>query len=127
MTGNLRDGHYSAKWYGSETICLGPGTNRSMPLNISQAQALKLTEDIRIGCWQLEYLPSLNFYVQRNVTHLSADKELVPFLRDTLPVYLFMSANDWNLLEPRLKDLCRVVGRHRDFYHHTEVVVVTNR
>ena len=36
------------KWYGSETICLGPETNLSMPLNISQAQALKLWHDVSL-------------------------------------------------------------------------------
>lgn len=94
---------------------------------VEQAKALRLDEDIRIGCWQVEHLPSLNFYVKRNVEHLRDETALVNFLHSRLPAYLFIPIEDWQAIESKVGIAVRVVGRHRDMYHHQEIVVVTNR
>ena len=80
-----------------------------------------------IGCWQLDHLPSLNFYVKRNIEHLHDDNALKNFLQTRLPVYLFIPLDDWRRLEKTIDTPVRVIGRQHDMYHHTEVVVVTNR
>ncbi len=94
---------------------------------VEQAAALRHDTDIRIGCVYMEHLPSLNFYVQRNIEHLEEDKDAVRFLRYGVPVYLFLPTEDWQQLEGKLGASGRVVGRHYDLYHNAEFVVVTNR
>jgi 4-amino-4-deoxy-L-arabinose transferase-like glycosyltransferase len=92
-----------------------------------QADLLRRDEDIRIGGWHMEHLPSLNFYVQRNVEHLQEESDLSQFLSYDLRVYLIMPTSDWERLEPSLRSKAREVGRQYDFYHHGDAVVVTNR
>jgi 4-amino-4-deoxy-L-arabinose transferase-like glycosyltransferase len=92
-----------------------------------QAAALRHDTDIRIGCYHMEHLPSLNFYVQRNIEHLEGDKDVARFLRYGVPVYLFLPTEDWQQLESKLAGTGRVVGRQYDLYHDAEFVVVTNR
>ena len=47
---------------------------------VEQAGAFQRDAEIRIGCYQLEFLPSLNFYVQRNVQHYQSDQDVLEFL-----------------------------------------------
>jgi hypothetical protein len=92
-----------------------------------QAGALQRDQDIRIDCYQLEFLPSLNFYVQRNVEHQTGDQEALDFLRQALPVYLFLPRSDWNRVAAQATMPHRAVAVHREMYRAGEVVVVTNR
>jgi 4-amino-4-deoxy-L-arabinose transferase-like glycosyltransferase len=92
-----------------------------------QAELLRRDEDIRIGCWQMDHLPSLNFYVQRNVEHLHHESDIARFLDYRLPAYLLLPAQEWERVQKDLGTKGRVVGRQYDLYHHAEVVVVTNR
>ena len=94
---------------------------------VEQAAALQSDTDIRIGSFRMEHLPSLNFYVHRNIEHLIADHDVVRFLGYGVPVYLFLPADEWRQLESKLPPSARVVGRHYDLYHHAEFVVLTNR
>ncbi|MCC6418380.1 MAG: glycosyltransferase family 39 protein [Gemmataceae bacterium] len=94
---------------------------------VEAAGALRRDADIRIGAYQLEYLPSLNFYCQRNVIHLTTEQQVREFLRCPIPVYLFLPAGQWEHLAPTAGGPCRIVGRHRDLYRACEVIVVTNR
>ena len=94
---------------------------------VEQTDTMRPFEDIRIGCWQLEHLPSLNFYVKRNVEHFHDENALANFLKSRLPVYVFMPLEVWQRLESALRGSARVIGQQPDMYHHTEVVVVTNR
>ena len=94
---------------------------------VEQTDTMRQDEDIRIGCWQVEHLPSLNFYVKRNVEHLRDENALVNFLGSRLPVYVFMPLDDWQRLESKIGGSTRIIGRQHDMYHHTAVVVVTNR
>jgi hypothetical protein len=94
---------------------------------VEQAAALERDQEIRVGCFQLEFLPSLNFYVQRNVTHHESEQDALDFLRQPLPVWLFLPRNEWDQLAPRVATPHRVVATHREMYRAGEVVVVTNR
>jgi 4-amino-4-deoxy-L-arabinose transferase-like glycosyltransferase len=94
---------------------------------VEQAGAFDRRQDIRIGCWKLEHLPSLNFYCQRDVVHHQEESQVLAFLRYPIPVYLFLPATRWQDLEPRVQGPHRVLSRHRDLYRGGEVVVVTNR
>jgi 4-amino-4-deoxy-L-arabinose transferase-like glycosyltransferase len=97
----------------------------SRPL-VEWAGAFHRDQDIRIGCWGLEHLPSLNFYCQRDVAHFGQEHEALAFLRYPIPVYLFLAADRWDGIEPKVCGPYRVVSRHRDMYRGSEVVVVTN-
>ncbi len=94
---------------------------------VAQADALRLDEDIRIGCWQVEYLPSLNFYVRRNVEHLHTEVALKSFLESRLHVMVFIPREHWQGLEKTMGGSVRVLGRQYDMYHHAEIIVLTNR
>ena len=94
---------------------------------VEQIDMLGRDHDIRVGGLQVEHLPSLNFYLQRNIEHLQGDEDVARFLAYRLPVYLFLPASDWERLRSQHGGSVRVVGRQYDFYHHTEIVVVTNQ
>ncbi len=94
---------------------------------VEQTGLLRRDEDIRIALWRIEYLPSLNFYAQRNVEFLFQDEEAARFLAYRLPAYLVITAEDWKDVEPLVHVSARVVGRHYDMYGHREVLIVTNR
>ena len=93
---------------------------------VEQAHALDEATDIRIGGWRIDHLPSLNFYVRRDVEHLQDERDIAGFLGYRLPVYLFMPAEDWQRLQSTLPG-AHVVARQYDMYHHADLVVVTNR
>jgi hypothetical protein len=94
---------------------------------VEQTDALRRAEDIRIGCWHVEHLPSLNFYVKRNVEHFCDENALANFLTSRLRVYVFIPLEDWRRIEGKMAASARIIGRQHDMYHHMEVVVVTNR
>jgi 4-amino-4-deoxy-L-arabinose transferase-like glycosyltransferase len=94
---------------------------------VEQTDALRRAEDIRIGCWHVEHLPSLNFYVKRNVEHFCDENALANFLTSRLRVYVFIPLEDWRRIEGRMAASAHIIGRQHDMYHHMEVVVVTNR
>jgi 4-amino-4-deoxy-L-arabinose transferase-like glycosyltransferase len=96
-------------------------------LLVDAAAALQRDQEIRVGAWQLEHLPSLNFYVRRDVVVLHDEAEALAFLNYPVPVYLFLPAEDWERLGAMAPATARVLGRQRDMYHHRDVVVVTNR
>jgi 4-amino-4-deoxy-L-arabinose transferase-like glycosyltransferase len=83
-------------------------------------------QDIRVGGYQMEHLPSLNFYVRREVLHLSTDSESVAFLHYQVPVYLFLPARLWDEMKDKAPAACRLVAHYPDFYRHNDIVVVTN-
>jgi hypothetical protein len=94
---------------------------------VSEAGALQADHDIRIVAWQLEHLPSLNFYVQRNVRNCTKEEELAGYRDYPLPVFVFLPASEWERLRSALGAEFREVGRRPDIYKRRDVVVVTNR
>ena len=94
---------------------------------VEAAGAQNSIEDIRIAGWQLEYLPSLNFYTRREVIHLQNERDLAAMLKYPLRVYVFTSATAWDAVSPTITSPWRIIGRHPDMYGGREVIVVTNR
>jgi 4-amino-4-deoxy-L-arabinose transferase-like glycosyltransferase len=94
---------------------------------VETAGALQRDREIRIGCWQLEHLPSLNFYCQRDVIHHQEEEKAIAFLRYPLiQVFLFVPEPLWRNMEAKVHTPYRVAGRHHDMYQGCDVVVVTN-
>jgi hypothetical protein len=94
---------------------------------VVQAGALERQRDIRIGSYNLEFLPSLNFYVQRNVQYVEDRVKALEFLAQPLPAYLFLPRAEWEQFRAYGPLPYRVVAAHREMYRVGEVVVVTNR
>jgi 4-amino-4-deoxy-L-arabinose transferase-like glycosyltransferase len=94
---------------------------------VEAASALNRREDLRIGAFRLEHLPSLNFYCQRDVDHRPSAESAAEFLRTKLPVFLFVPASAWPEVESKVRVPYRLLGRQPDLYRRGEVVVVTNR
>jgi 4-amino-4-deoxy-L-arabinose transferase-like glycosyltransferase len=88
--------------------------------------ALGRERDIRIGGFQLEHLPSLNFYARREVMHQGNEAEALAFLRYPMPVYLFLPAQIWQGLKEAAPAGCRLIGHHPDLYRRDDIVLVTN-
>lgn len=94
---------------------------------VDQAGALQPSEEVHISCWNLEYLPSINFYVRRDVTHLRNEQQVLDLLSSPLPTYLFVRADDWQALQGRVTTPCRIVGSEREMFRRCVVYVITNR
>ena len=94
---------------------------------VGQAIAGSRNRDIRVGGFQTEHLPSLNFYLHREVRHHMTESEVLNFLEYPVQVYLFLPARHWQTLKDKAGPSCRVVGEHPDLYRFDPIVVVTNR
>lgn len=94
---------------------------------VASGGACQRDREIQIGCFQMEHLASLHFYVRRNITHHLSEAEAQAFLRYPLKVYLFVPATVWDSWQGRVPTACRVLSRHPDLYRSDEAVLVTNR
>jgi 4-amino-4-deoxy-L-arabinose transferase-like glycosyltransferase len=94
---------------------------------VEQAGICRRDEDIRIAALDLEHLPSLNFYCQRDILHIQEDRDAVSFLRLPQPAFLVVSESRWNKLKKVLPASYTVRARHYDMFHACFVVVVDNR
>lgn len=94
---------------------------------VEQAGALRRAEDIHIGGWQFNQLPSLNYYAQREITHHQNEAEALAFLRYPVRVFLFLPAQNWIGLAQQAPPQCRLIARHWDIQRRRELVVVTNQ
>ncbi|MBI3412254.1 MAG: glycosyltransferase family 39 protein, partial [Planctomycetes bacterium] len=99
---------------------------------VEAAEGLRRDRDLRVGTLDVEYLPSLNFYVQRDIMHLATEHDALAFLRypdisrGAVGVFLFVPAATWDKLAANAPNSCRELGRHQDLYRHQEVVLVAN-
>jgi len=94
---------------------------------VELAHARRTTEDVAIACWHVEHIPSLVFYLGRDVTYCKSEDELLGFLDYPKPVYLFLPLRDWETHRSKASTSHRELARHYDMYHHEELVVITNR
>jgi 4-amino-4-deoxy-L-arabinose transferase-like glycosyltransferase len=94
---------------------------------VAEAGACRPTEDIRVSCYELGYLPSLTFYCGRTVKEQEKEEDVLDFLRWPMPVYLFVPEPVWQRLAAKVPGPCRVVSRRRDLYRNCVVVAVTNQ
>ena len=94
---------------------------------VRQAGALQRHQEVRIGGWRVEHLPSINFYCQRDVAHYDTEAQVASFLQSPGRVYLFARARDWEAFADKAGVRYRVLARHRDIYKNCDVVVVTNQ
>ena len=94
---------------------------------VADVGALQRDRDIRVVAWQLDHLPSLNFYVQRNVEVCKTASEVCTYLRYPLPVFVFLPVSEWEQLKDAVDVPWRELARRPDLYKHEDVVVITNR
>jgi 4-amino-4-deoxy-L-arabinose transferase-like glycosyltransferase len=94
---------------------------------VADAGALQRDRDIRVVAWQLDHLPSLNFYVQRNVAICDRPSDVRTYLRYPLPVFVFLPVSEWERIKDSVDVPWRELARRPDLYKHEEVVVVTNQ
>ncbi len=81
--------------------------------------------EILVGGWRVEHLPSLNFYLHRDVTHHASLEDAAQSLRWPMPVYLILPASDWETLASG-GTRGREVARQFDMFQYREFVVVSN-
>jgi 4-amino-4-deoxy-L-arabinose transferase-like glycosyltransferase len=93
---------------------------------VAQTDVAQPRRDIRLACFKLDYLPSLNFYSRRDVDQYKKERDVADFFATPLAAYLFVPEDQWRDLQPKLTGSYRVIGRHPDFYRGRDVLVVTN-
>ncbi|HEV2946270.1 MAG TPA: glycosyltransferase family 39 protein, partial [Gemmataceae bacterium] len=93
---------------------------------VEEAGARQTDRDIRIACYRF-YQPSLVFYCRREVRVLENEEQVLEFLQTPLPIFLFVSAQEWSSLEARIPGHFRRLASHGDLYKGIEVVVITNQ
>jgi len=104
----------------------GPFDARKAAKELVRASGVSAPErDIRLAHadW---FQPSIVFYARREVAEVFGPDAVAEFLAVPTPGYLFVPANTWAQLEPRVKVPVRVAARHYDFYRNKEILVVTN-
>jgi hypothetical protein len=101
--------------------------HKSIRTLVEKTGAHRGDQDIRVVSWQIDHLPSLNFYVQRSVQHCSFGGEVATYLEYPLPVFVFLPAAEWERLQPTVRVTWRELAREFDLYTRREVVVITNR
>lgn len=81
--------------------------------------------EVRIACYSYTQ-PSLVFYCRREVPALADEKQALEFLRTPLPVFLVLPAPRWEQMADRARGAWRLLGRHRDLYRNSDIVVIAN-
>jgi Dolichyl-phosphate-mannose-protein mannosyltransferase len=81
--------------------------------------------DTRVATYAY-FQPSLIFYCRRQVLCLGSEQQVLDFLQEPLPSYLFVRADQWIAIEAKVRGPHRMLGKQRDFYQNCDVVVVTN-
>jgi hypothetical protein len=83
--------------------------------------------DLRIAVYATEHMPSLNFYVRRQVTAIADPATFADFLSVPIPAYVVVSEE--NLADLRRKNVTvgRETARHYDMYRRQAMVVVSNQ
>ncbi|MFO0967579.1 MAG: glycosyltransferase family 39 protein [Gemmataceae bacterium] len=92
---------------------------------VEASGASRLDEEMLIGAYRVEHLPSLHFYLRRNVLYFHGEDDARVFLRYPTRVFLFVPAGVWDSWRGAVS--AREAGRHWDLYHNEEIVVLTNR
>jgi 4-amino-4-deoxy-L-arabinose transferase-like glycosyltransferase len=72
------------------------------------------------------FQPSLIFYCRREVLSLGSEQQVLDFLQQPLPSYLFVRADRWNEIEAKVRGPHHLLGKRRDLYQNCDVVVVAN-
>jgi 4-amino-4-deoxy-L-arabinose transferase-like glycosyltransferase len=81
--------------------------------------------DTRVATYAY-FQPSLIFYCKREVFCLSSEQQVLDFLQEPLPSYLFIRADLWNDMEAKVRGPHHLLSKRRDLYQNCDVVVVTN-
>ncbi|HVS37283.1 MAG TPA: glycosyltransferase family 39 protein [Gemmataceae bacterium] len=81
--------------------------------------------DVRVATFAY-YEPSLIFYCRREVPCLNSEQEALDFLEGPLPSYLFLPADQWQVVAAKAPRPYRLLAQRHDLYDNCEVVVVTN-
>ncbi len=82
-------------------------------------------DEIRIASYAY-FQPSLVFYAQREVKPLTKEVDALAHLASPLPTYLITPTRIWNQIATKANSNCKLLARHHDLYHNTEIVIVTN-
>jgi 4-amino-4-deoxy-L-arabinose transferase-like glycosyltransferase len=105
---------------------IGAVEGSKAPRRLVQALPADQTRrEVRVAAYGY-FQPSLVFYCQREVLLLDAEPQVLDFLRTPLPCYLFVAAEQWEALEPKVIGPHRILGRRYDLYDGHDVIVVAN-
>jgi hypothetical protein len=72
------------------------------------------------------FQPSLVFYAKRPVDRLSAEKDLITYLRHPIPAYVAMPVARWEALKGKVEGAGEAGEVLPDFYRRCEVVLIGN-
>lgn len=73
------------------------------------------------------FQPSVVFYCRRQVEEIKTEAEVLEWLRYPAPAYVFLPADQWKRLQPKVTGPHREIARERCLYRGCDVVLVANR
>ena len=101
-------------------------------LLVEEADMRHTDRNIVVACWNLEHLPSLNFYCRRDIVNCETSAQLLNYLswdcaNWNIDVYLILATEDWEALKSQVTVPYRELAHHYEMYHRVDLVVVSNR
>ena len=83
--------------------------------------------DLQVYSWGADHLPSLNFYLRRDVRTLGSGDEVAYHLRSPIPAFIVMPESNAKQFRELHPSLGKEAGRHFDLYRGQPLVMLTNR
>lgn len=97
------------------------------PAAIAQTAAGRTDVDLRVVGLEVAHLPSLNFYLRRDIAHVQSLDEAIVRLELPYPTYVLLPESLAEILRSRAPDLVAEVARFPDLYRGRPIVMLANK
>jgi 4-amino-4-deoxy-L-arabinose transferase-like glycosyltransferase len=96
------------------------------PASLGETPAARVDLDQRVVAFEMGHLPSLNFYLRRDVAHVPGLDHVAVHLAAPLPTFAIIPERDIEEFQRRRPALAVEVCRHADMYRGTKLVLLAN-
>lgn len=96
------------------------------PESLASTLAGRIDVDSRVVAFDLGHLPSLNFYLRRDVTHTLSFQDVAESLAMPTPTYVLMPERILADFQRDFPGLATELSRHDDLYRGSRFVLLTN-
>ncbi len=97
------------------------------PASLGQTPAARADVDRRIVAYEMGHLPSINFYLRRDVTHVNSLADVALRLNMLLPTFALLPEGSVAEFERQHPGLATELSRHADMYRGAKLVLLANR
>jgi len=96
------------------------------PESLAMTAAGRTDADARVVGYEMGHLPSLNFYLRRDVTHVMSLDDLAVHLRSPLPTFALLPERCVADFQKAHPGLATELSRHMDLYRGKNAVLLAN-